>query len=520
MIFTSLPFIIFFVVVLLGTLIIQSLFQHQFQPYFQSQSWTTWSKNSVKGVYIKHFFLLVASYFFYGWWDWRFCFLLLFVTLVSYLTALYSHRKVIYVVGIAVPLIALGVFKYFNFFLDTLSTISGHEIKTLKIILPVGISFYTFQALSYVIDVHRGKLAVERDFIKLALYISFFPQLVAGPIVRASDFLPQLNDNSRKLTAQNFAIGIQIIAMGFFKKIVLADHLSVFVDDVFRVPIAFHWATIILAVVSYSLQIYFDFSGYSDIATGCAKCLGYDFVMNFNLPYISRSVTEFWRRWHISLSGWLRDYLYIPLGGNRRGKVRQLINLMITMLLGGLWHGANWTFVFWGGLNGVALCLEKIFTAQKKSVQKSVQKSAQKSAQQRHGEYGTRILQNIAKNFLTCAFIAFTWIFFRAENFSEALVIIKGIFTLQNGIKQPFFWSFVALGLLFIAEIIAVIKAKQKMKKYEEGYEEYEKYAEARGFCPIMNLNTITGLTMFFVFVGLILGLAFTGENPFVYFQF
>lgn len=198
-----------------------------------------------------------------------------------------------------------------------------------------------------VIDVHRKKIPVEKDFIKLALYISFFPQLVAGPIVRASDFLPQLYDFSRKLTAHNFAIGIQIIAMGFFKKVVLADHLSVFVDDVFRVPVAFHWATIILAVISYSLQIYFDFSGYSDIAIGCAKCLGYDFAMNFNLPYISQSVTEFWRRWHISLSGWLRDYLYIPLGGNRKGKMR----LMITMLLGGLWHGANWTFVAWG-VNG------------------------------------------------------------------------------------------------------------------------------------------------------------------------
>ena len=332
MIFTSPVFVIFFIIVLLGTLVTQH--NNDF----------------------KHLFLLLASYFFYGWWDWRFCFLLLFVTAVSYATALYSQKRWIYFTGIAVPLFVLGLFKYFNFFLESFGA-----TFTLKIILPVGISFYTFQALSYVIDVHRKKIPVEKDFIKLALYISFFPQLVAGPIVRASDFLPQLYESSRKLTAHNFAIGIQIIAMGFFKKVVLADHLSVFVEDVFRVPVAFHWATIILAVLSYSLQIYFDFSGYSDIAIGCAKCLGYDFAMNFNLPYISQSVTEFWRRWHISLSGWLRDYLYIPLGGNRKGKMRQLLNLMITMLLGGLWHGANWTFVAWGGGKRFGFVYREVF---------------------------------------------------------------------------------------------------------------------------------------------------------------
>ena len=465
MVFTSHVFIIFFIVVLCGTLFIQKFFNDG----------------------TKYFFLLLASYFFYGWWDWRFCFLLLFVTAMSYITAVYSHKKTAYITGVAVPLAVLGIFKYFNFFLSSAASITGHEIIMLKIILPVGISFYTFQALSYVIDVHRGKIPVEKNFVKLALYISFFPQLVAGPIVRASDFLPQLHDKSRRLTGQNFLIGIQIIAMGFFKKIVLADNLSVFVDDVFRVPVAFHWLTIILAVISYSMQIYFDFSGYSDIATGCAKCLGYDFVMNFNLPYISKSVTEFWRRWHISLSGWLRDYLYIPLGGNRHGKIRQLINLMITMILGGLWHGANWTFVFWGGLNGFALCVEKIFTKKK-------------------SESG--IFLKLIKIFLTSMFISFTWIFFRAENFSEAWKIIRGIFTLQNGISQPFSWSFIAISLLLISEFAAVSKAQKENQK------------EIKGFCPIMNLNTITGLTTFFVFVGLILGLAFTGINPFVYFQF
>lgn len=460
MIFTSLAFMVFFTVVLAGVFIIQKF---------------TFSDS------IKHYFLLAASYFFYGWWDWRFCFLLLFVSVSSYITALHCRKKPVYMLGISIPLLVLGVFKYFNFFMASLGI---HSFSSLRIILPVGISFYTFQALSYVIDVHRGKFPAEEDFIKLALYISFFPQLVAGPIVRASDFLPQLYESSRKLTAENFCAGIQIIAMGFFKKAVLADHLSVFVDDVFRVPVAFHWATIILAVMSYSLQIYFDFSGYSDIATGCAKCLGYDFVMNFNLPYISRSVTEFWRRWHISLSGWLRDYLYIPLGGNRCGKSRQIVNLMITMLLGGLWHGANWTFVFWGGLNGFALCAEKIFL---------------------HPKSENGVFRNIVKIIAVFSFISFTWIFFRAEKFSDAWSILRGILTLQNGIKQPFFWSFVAVVILIVSEIVATIRAKRD---------------SVTGFTPIMNLSTVTGLTAFFVFVGIILGLAFTGENPFVYFQF
>ena len=271
MIFTSLAFMVFFVVVLAGVSLIQK---------FQC------------GDRAKHYFLLFASFFFYGWWDWRFCFLLLFVILSSYVSALYCRKKPVFILGVSVPLIVLGVFKYFNFFMDSLGL---HAFSSLTIILPVGISFYTFQALSYVIDVHRGAIPAERDFLRLALYVSFFPQLVAGPIVRASDFLPQLYEPQRRLTVNNFCAGIQIMAMGFFKKAVLADHLSVFVDDVFGVPVAFHWATIILAVISYSMQIYFDFSGYSDIAIGCAKCLGYDFMTNFNLPYISRSVTEFWR---------------------------------------------------------------------------------------------------------------------------------------------------------------------------------------------------------------------------------
>ena len=431
----------------------------------------------------KEVFFLLASYFFYGYWDWRFCFLLVFVTVVSYFAAKASHNKLAFTIGIIVPLVVLGIFKYFNFFLSSAAVIIGSDIGALKIILPVGISFYTFQALSYVIDVHRGKIAVENDFIKLALYISFFPQLVAGPIVRAADFLPQLRQD-RRITIENIKIGVQIFVFGLFKKIVLADHLSVFVDDVFSKPVAFHWATILLAVVSYSIQIYFDFSGYSDMAIGCAKCLGYDFNRNFNLPYISQSVTEFWRRWHISLSTWLKEYLYIPLGGNRKSTSRRYVNLFLTMLLGGLWHGADWTFVFWGGLNGLALCVNKLLPDKKKSI----------------------ISQVLGVIGIFC-FISFTWIFFRAESFPVAWAVIKGIATFQNGIRQPFSWSFVAIAILLISTICAVIKNNKDFR-------------ETDGYYPTLNLNSIVGLTIFFVMIGLILGLAYTGNNPFVYFQF
>jgi alginate O-acetyltransferase complex protein AlgI len=343
MTFSSVSFFVFFAIVILAMLITKiSIFSRQ---------------------RTRHTILLIASYIFYGWWDWRFCFLMLVLTTVAYISAVQITKrlknKLYIIVGVVVPLAILGIFKYFNFFISSFTQLfSIHSIGSLNIILPVGISFYTFQSLSYTIDVYRKKIGVENDFIKLALYIAFFPQLVAGPIVRASDFLPQLNEE-RNITLNNFRTGIQIFVFGLFKKIVLADWLSVFVDDVFRAPNAFHALSLILAVIAYSMQIYFDFSGYSDMAVGCAKCLGYDFIRNFNVPYISRNITEFWRRWHISLSSWLKEYLYIPLGGNRKGNTRTYINNMLTMLLGGLWHGANWTFLAWGGAHGIALCLKK-----------------------------------------------------------------------------------------------------------------------------------------------------------------
>ena len=438
-------------------------------------------------VRVKELFLRAASYFFYGYWDWRFCFLLLFVTVSSYLTAKHADNKAVFAVGVIVPLLVLGYFKYANFFLDSASAIIGKELGTLRIILPVGISFYTFQALSYVIDVRRKKIETEHDFVRLALYVSFFPQLVAGPIVKASEFLPQLKED-RHTSLQNFERGIQIMAFGLFKKIVLADHLSVFVDDVYSKPEIFHWSTLLIVAMAYYMQIYLDFSGYSDMAIGCAKCFGYDFFRNFNISFISRNLTEFWRRQHISLSTWLKEYLYIPLGGNRKGKVRQNLNLFITMFLGDLWHGANWTFAFWGGLNGLVLILEKLVPGKKDRVKSPVYQAVR-----------------IVINFV---FVSLTLIFFRAGSFATSWAVLSGIFTLQQGIVQPFFWFFVTAVIYVVAGTACIVKSREK------------DFSRANGFYPVLDLHTVKGLTVFLTVCGLILGLAYTGDNPFVYFQF
>ncbi|MGE0323043.1 MAG: MBOAT family protein [Polyangiaceae bacterium] len=305
---------------------------------------------------------LVASYVFYGWWDWRFTGLLAFSTIVDFQVGKYLHattdqakRRRWLLVSLVVNLGLLGVFKYLNFFIDSaveVSTALGLHAskKHLSLILPVGISFYTFQTLSYTLDIYRKQLEPEPSFVRFAAYVAFFPQLVAGPIVRAAEFLPQLRKDPR-FDANRFESGMSLIAWGFVKKVVVADSLASVVDHRFRVPEAHDALSLGLGVFCYAFQIYADFSGYSDIAIGTARLLGYDFPENFRRPYFSTSFREFWRRWHITLSTWLRDYLYIPLGGNRTPGYRTYRNLMLTMLLGGLWHGANWTFVVWGGLH-------------------------------------------------------------------------------------------------------------------------------------------------------------------------
>lgn len=436
---------------------------------------------------IRHIILLVASYIFYGWWDWRFCFLMIFVTAVAYVAGTLKNNKTVVIISICAVLVVLGIFKYYNFFVESFCDLFSISSKgTINILLPVGISFYTFQAVSYIIDVYKSKIEGEKSFLNVALYISFFPQLVAGPIVKASDFLPQLRED-RNVSIRNLEAGLQIFLFGLFKKIVLADNLSVYVDQVFDKPMAFSAGTIVLAVISYAMQIYFDFSGYSDMAIGSARCLGYELTRNFNLPYISQNVSEFWKRWHISLSTWLMEYLYIPLGGNRKGTIRTYINLMLTMVIGGLWHGANWTFVMWGALHGVALCVHKIYARNKDRKDKNV--------------FG-RIMSTIATNI----FVSFCWIFFRADSFDTAKIVISRIFTLSDGITHIYSWTIFAIVLMVLCHISAYLHNKQK--------------GCFEGYYKVLDLNKISSLVALFVMIGVTIGLAYTGSSPFIYFQF
>lgn len=417
--------------------------------------------------------LLLCNYIFYSYWDFRFSFLLLVLTTITFYCAKNINKKVFYYFGLTTPIMVLCFFKYFNFFLNTF------DLKTLDIVLPIGISFYTFEIISYLVDVKKEKIEVETDFIVFATYISFFPNIISGPIERANNLLTQIKEN-KQITIKNIEIGIQIMVIGYFKKMVLADRLAVFVNDVYATPKAYNWLTVLFAILSYSIQIYMDFSGYSDIAIGCAKCFGYDLKKNFNLPYVSKSVTEFWRRWHISLSTWFKDYVYIPLGGNRKGKIRQYVNLIIVMTLSGLWHGASWNYVLWGLINGLLLCVEKMLFNAKSD---------------KH---------NFIRIISTFVVISFTWIIFRAETFDKIIEIFVCIFSMQKGAFQPYLYSFLA----FIVLIIATICAK-KNSDYQ-----------INGYYPIQDLSTIKGLTLFFTFIGFIICLAYTNANPFVYFQF
>lgn len=315
--------------------------------------------------------LLVAGFVFYGWWDWRFLLLLTFSAVIDYAMALRivdhvvgdPRRKRWLIISMVVNLTILGFFKYFNFFIDSAATLLdtfGFEahLPTLRIVLPVGVSFYTFQSMSYTIDAYRGTIQPTRSLLHYLSFVAYFPQLVAGPIERAANMLPVFV-NERKVDARCISEGLLLILLGFFKKLVIADAVAGSVSAAFAEPLQLDGAQLLRAVYLFSLQIYADFSGYSDIARGVSKLFGIDLMINFNQPYLSSSITEFWRRWHISLSSWLRDYLYIPLGGSRNGTVATYRNNFLTMLIGGLWHGASWNFVIWGGLHGLYLAAHK-----------------------------------------------------------------------------------------------------------------------------------------------------------------
>ena len=491
---------------------------------------------------------LIASYFFYGYWDWRFLSLIVFSTCLDYFLGLAiarnedeKIRKRYLIISMMVNLGFLGFFKYFNFFIDSfrgmMYDIGLHlNYDTLDIILPVGISFYTFQSMSYTIDVYKRQIPIEQNFLRFATFISFFPQLVAGPIVRASEFLPQFQKD-REFDHDRFVAGLGQVLWGFFKKVAVADSLAPYVDQCFMAPEGFSSMHLLIGIIFYSFQIYCDFSGYSDIAIGLARILGFDFPRNFRTPYFSRDFSEFWRRWHISLSSWLRDYLYIPLGGNRSGSFGSwffialfalisvlatgwwwlfgiyaaiglasfffmkssqensrlgynYMNLMVTMLLGGLWHGASYAFIFWGFLHGAYLVVQRLI-----------------------GPYWTGLLKLIRtpafiRGGIAIAMVYFftclAWVYFRAPSFDIANTYISRIASLEGFSFGTVIHKFqVVKGMFLIGALVGVEFVDLYAPMYKRSLQS-----------PAFRVLSFAALLWLIAFFGTF------GSNAFIYFQF
>ncbi len=372
--------------------------------------------------------LLISSYFFYACWDWRFLFLLSFSTLLDYFTGFKMYytenrnaKKFWFWLSISVNIGLLGVFKYYNFFAASFAVALANvglqtNLLTIQVILPVGISFYTFHGLSYVIDIYKNKIKAEKNYIDYALFVSFFPLLVAGPIERATHLLPQLKKN-RDFNFTKAVDGLRQILWGLFKKVVIANQCAIYANQIFNNSETYFGSTLVLGAIFFTFQIYGDFSGYSDIALGTARLFGIDLLKNFSFPYFSRDIAEFWRRWHISLSTWFKDYLYIPLGGSKLGTFKQIINTFIIFMVSGFWHGANWTFIVWGFLNALYIIPSIIFGTNRLHLE-AVAKG--------------KILPSLKDFFailFTFGLTVFAWIFFRAESLNHAIQFISRIFS-------------------------------------------------------------------------------------------
>jgi len=418
-----------------------------------------------ENIKAQNFFIVLASYIFYGWWDWRFLSLIFFSTLVDYSIGRrllkkenISKRKLLLWTSILINLGFLGFFKYYNFFLDnfiTAFTFFGTPINAqgLNIILPVGISFYTFQTLSYTIDVYKRKLPPTKDFIAFSAFVSFFPQLVAGPIERATHLLPQFYKR-REFDSAMAIDGMRQILWGLFKKVVIADNCAEYANLIFNNSDNYPGSTLILGALFFAFQIYGDFSGYSDIAIGTSRLFGFDLMQNFAFPYFSRDIAEFWRRWHISLSTWFRDYLYIPLGGSKGGKKRQIRNTFIIFIVSGFWHGANWTFIVWGALNALYF-LPLLLTNNNRNNLGTVAEG--------------KIFPTIKEFFnitLTFGLTVFAWIFFRAKNMDHAIKYISEIFSKSIFNVPIIFEDKVAIQTIFLIFILLLIEWIGRDKKY------------------------------------------------------
>jgi alginate O-acetyltransferase complex protein AlgI len=439
--------------------------------------------------------LLAASYFFYGWWDWRFLSLILTSTVVDFFAARYIsrsentfRRRALLTVSLVLNFGFLGFFKYFNFFSDSFAAVltalgvPTHSVAFLRILLPPGISFYTFQAVAYIVDVYHRKLEPAESLVDYAVFISYFPHLVAGPIQRPSHLLPQVQQ-PRAWDHGKFADGLMLILSGLFRKCVIADNCALLADAAFSGRMGGpNIGVVLLGTYAFAWQIYADFSGYSDIARGSAQLMGFHFMVNFRQPYLAINLRDFWRRWHISLSTWLRDYLYIPLGGNRKGEAKTYRNLMVTMLLGGLWHGANWTFVVWGGIHGAGLAVERWITGRESSESISPV---------------VTWFSRIALFHLVCL----AWIFFRASSLSASLEFIGGLGHWELG--PQFFHAFTYLAAFTVPLFLMDLRMERNNEEYI-----FENLPAGRRVAAGM------GLTL------LLLVFAANTSAAFIYFQF
>jgi D-alanyl-lipoteichoic acid acyltransferase DltB (MBOAT superfamily) len=426
-----------------------------FLPIVFSLYWFALKKN----LKLQNILLIIASYIFYGWWDWRFLILLVASSCTDFFLGLAigkqedaKKRKRLLILSLIINLGILGFFKYFNFFVDSFissfASLGVHlDSRTLNIILPVGISFYTFQSLSYTIDIYRRQLEARKNLLNYLAFVSFFPQLVAGPIERARNLLPQF-EKARVFTYENGADGLKLMLWGFFKKVVVADNCGVWANSIFNNSENISGPTLLLGAVFFTFQIYGDFSGYSDIARGLAKLFGFELMKNFNLPYFSRSMREFWQRWHISLSTWFKDYVYIPLGGSRCSKLRQILNTLITFTLSGFWHGANWTFIIWGFLNGLFMIPGIIFN---RPVAKDLPSP---------GKILPSIKDSIAM-IVTFFLAVIAWIFFRSQDLSQAFSIIGKMFS-----AEPLKTNYLRPEVLLAIAMLLIIEWLQREKDH------------------------------------------------------
>jgi len=402
-----------------------------FLPIFFILYWYVTNRN----LQLQNFLIVVASYIFYGWWDWRFLFLIFFSSITDYIIGKYlqitekeKYRKILLWISIVTNIGFLGFFKYYNFFVDSFVTAFSFfgkaiSVNSLDIILPVGISFYTFQTLSYTIDVYKRKLEPAKDIISFLAFVSFFPQLVAGPIERATNLLPQFY-KKRVFEYDKAVDGMRQMLWGLFKKVVIADNCAEYANAIFNNYTDFSGSTLVLGAIFFTFQIYCDFSGYSDMAIGMSRLFGFNLMRNFAFPYFSRDIAEFWRRWHISLSTWFRDYLYIPLGGSKGSLLKIVRNTFIIFLVSGFWHGANWTFIIWGFLNALYFLPLLLVKRNRRNLDIVAE---------------NRVLPTIKEllSMLTTFFLTvFAWIFFRAESVSQAFSYINRIFT-KELLKLP-----------------------------------------------------------------------------------